>query len=58
MTFAAGIVLIALGAILRFATDDLVTIGLVLMIVGAFGLLLGIWQWTLWSRGSRREEAE
>ena len=30
MTFAAGIVLIALGAILRFATDDLVTIGLVM----------------------------
>jgi uncharacterized membrane protein YidH (DUF202 family) len=64
MTFAGSIILIAVGAILRFATDfrvkgfDLPTIGLILIVVGTIGLLLGIWQWTLWSRSSRREETE
>jgi|KBSSwiStaDraftv2_1062776.scaffolds.fasta_scaffold1407562_1 uncharacterized membrane protein YidH (DUF202 family) len=64
MTFVGSIILIAVGAILRFATDfqvdgvDLATIGLVLIVVGVIGLLLGIWQWTMWSRGSRREETE
>ena len=64
MTFAAGIALIAVGATLRFATDihveglDPRTIGLVLIIVGTIGVLLGIWQWAMWSRGSRREETE
>ncbi|MBS1892429.1 MAG: hypothetical protein JST59_14120 [Actinobacteria bacterium] len=62
MTLAGSIILIAIGATLRFADFtvgglDLPTIGLALIIVGCIGLLLGIWQWTLWSRGSRREEA-
>lgn len=62
MTFVGGIILIAVGAILRFATDfgvtgmGLPTIGLVLIIVGFIGLVLGVWHWTMWSRGSRLEE--
>lgn len=62
MTFAASIFLIAAGAILRFATHihveglDLRTIGLILMIVGVLGLVIAIWQWSVWSRRSRRSE--
>jgi hypothetical protein len=62
MTFAGSIFLIAVGAILRFATHfhvkglDLKTIGLILMIVGAIGLVIAIWQWAVWSRRSRQAE--
>jgi hypothetical protein len=62
MTFAGSIFLIAVGAILRFATHlhvkglDLRTIGLILMIVGAIGLIIAIWQWAVWSRRSRQSE--
>ena len=62
MTFAGSIFLIAIGAILRFATHfhvkglDLKTIGLILMIAGAVGLLIAIWQWAVWSRRSRQSE--
>lgn len=62
MTFAGSIFLIAVGAILRFATHlhvkgfDLRTIGLILMIAGAVGLALSIWQWTVMSRRSRQAE--
>jgi amino acid permease len=62
MTFAGSIFLIAVGAILRFATHihvkglDLRTIGLILMIAGAVGLLIAIWQWAVLSRRSRRSE--
>jgi uncharacterized membrane protein YidH (DUF202 family) len=62
MTFAGSIFLIAIGAILRFATHfhvkglDLRTIGLILMIVGVIGLIIAIWQWTVWSRRSRQSE--
>jgi len=62
MTFAGSIFLIALGAILRFATHlhvkglDLRTIGLILMIAGAVGLAIAIWQWAVWSRRSRQAE--
>lgn len=51
MTFAGSIFLIAVGAILRFATHfhvkglDLKTIGLILMIAGVVGLVIAIWQW-------------
>lgn len=63
MTFAGSIFLIALGAILRFATHlhvkglDLRTIGLILMIAGIVGLVIAIWQWAVWSRRSRQAEA-
>jgi hypothetical protein len=62
MTFAGSIFLIAVGAILRFATHlhvkglDLKTIGLILMIAGAVGLVIAIWQWAVWSRHSRQAE--
>jgi hypothetical protein len=62
MTFAGSILLLAVGAILRFATHihvkglDLRTIGLILMIAGAVGLVIAIWQWAVWSRRSRRDE--
>jgi uncharacterized membrane protein YidH (DUF202 family) len=64
MTFAGSIFLIAIGAILRFATHvhvegvDLRTVGLILIAAGVLGLLLGVWQWSTWSRRSRREESE
>jgi len=62
MTFAGSLILIAVGAILRFATNvhtsgfNLHTVGLILMIVGAIGLLIAIWQWAVWSRRSRQSE--
>jgi hypothetical protein len=62
MTFAGSIFLIAVGAILRFATHfrveglDLRTVGLILMIAGAVGLAIAIWQWATWSRRSRQAE--
>jgi Domain of unknown function (DUF6458) len=49
MTIGTSLFLIAVGAILRYAVEDkwkavdLTTVGLILMIVGAFGLLLGIY---------------
>lgn len=62
MTFAGSLLLIAVGAILRFATHvhtkgfNLHTVGLILMIVGAVALILSIWQWAVWSRRSRQSE--
>jgi cytochrome c oxidase subunit IV len=56
MTIGAGIFLIAVGAILKFATNIHVqgvsvdTIGVILMIAGAVGLILGIFQELIWSR--------
>jgi hypothetical protein len=50
MTIGAGIFLIAVGAILKFATNfhvahvDIDTVGIILMIAGAAGLLLGLIQ--------------
>jgi hypothetical protein len=62
MTIGAGIFLIAVGAILKFATNvhiqgvSVDTIGVILMIAGAVGLVLGIFQELIWSR--RRYPAE
>jgi hypothetical protein len=62
MTFAGSIFLIVVGAILRFATHlhvkgfDLRTIGLILIIAGAVGLVIATWQWAVWARRSRRAE--
>lgn len=56
MTIGAGIFLIAVGAILKFATNIQVqgisidTIGVILMIAGAIGLIIGIFQEFIWSR--------
>jgi hypothetical protein len=54
MTIGTSLFLIAVGAILKFATHfhvaglDLHTVGVILMLVGGFGLLLGLF---LLSRG-------
>ncbi|HEU4739743.1 MAG TPA: DUF6458 family protein [Solirubrobacterales bacterium] len=59
MTIGAGIFLIAVGAILKFATNFHVqgvaidTIGVILMIAGAAGLILGLFQELVWSRRAR-----
>jgi TRAP-type C4-dicarboxylate transport system permease small subunit len=62
MTIAAAIFLIALGAILKFATNihvqgvSIDTIGLILMIAGAAGLVLSLLQEAIWSRRARAGE--
>jgi hypothetical protein len=62
MTIAAAIFLIAVGAILKFATNlhvqgvSLDTVGLILMIAGAAGLLLSFLQEAIWSNRARRRE--
>jgi hypothetical protein len=61
MTFAAAIFLLAVGAILRYATNlhvegvNVDTIGLILMIAGAVGLLIAFLQEVIWSRNRRRD---
>jgi Domain of unknown function (DUF6458) len=61
MTVAGSIFLIAVGAILYFATNfhvahvSIDTVGLILMIAGAAGLVLGFVQQGMWSRRARRE---
>lgn len=56
MTIGGSIFLIAVGAILRFATNvhvahvSLDTVGLILMIAGAAGLILGFIQQRMWAR--------
>lgn len=62
MTAAGAIFVIAVGAILRYATNvhvegiSLDTIGLILMIAGAAGLVIGLWQWATLSRRSRESD--
>jgi len=63
MTIAAAIFLIAVGAILRYATNIHVegvsvdTVGLILMIAGAAGLILSFFQEAIWSDRRRRRDA-
>jgi membrane-bound ClpP family serine protease len=62
MTIAAAIFLIAVGAILKFATNfhvhgvSIDTVGVILMIAGAAGLLLSFFQEAIWSDRARRRE--
>jgi hypothetical protein len=62
MTIAGAIFLIAVGAILRYATNihvpgvSLATVGLILMIAGAAGLVLSLFQESLWSKRRARRE--
>ena len=59
MTIGASIFLIAVGAILRYAVDvtvsgiEIQTIGLILMIAGAVGLIIGLF---LLTQADRRRE--
>lgn len=61
MTIGGSIFLIAVGAILYFATNlhvahvSIDTVGLILMIAGLAGLILGFIQQQMWSRRARRE---
>jgi hypothetical protein len=61
MTIGGSIFLIAVGAVLYFATNlrvahvSIDTVGLILMIAGLAGLVLGFFQQGIWSRRSRRE---
>jgi uncharacterized membrane protein YedE/YeeE len=60
MTFGTSLVLIAVGAILRYAVTasvsgvDLQVVGLVLMIVGIVGMVLSLLWLGVWA-GRRRE---
>ena len=62
MTIAAAIFLIAIGAILRYATNIHVegvsvdTVGLILMIAGVAGLILSFFQDAIWSDRRRRRD--
>jgi hypothetical protein len=60
MTIGAGLVLIAVGAILRFGISTasthgiaVHTIGVILMIVGVIGVLLWLVVWAPWARSRR-----
>jgi hypothetical protein len=63
MTIAGAIFLIAVGAILKFATNihvegvSLDTVGVILMIAGVAGLILSFFQEAIWSDRARRREA-
>jgi cytochrome c oxidase subunit IV len=63
MTIGGSIFLIAVGAILKFATNlhvqgvSIDTVGLILMIAGAAGLILGFFQEAVWSRRRRVDDA-
>ena len=61
MGIGVSIFLIAVGAILTFAVNvttqgiDLDVVGVILMIVGALGLLLSLIFWSSWGGFRRRE---
>jgi Domain of unknown function (DUF6458) len=61
MYIGTSIFLIALGAILAFAVTatvagiDIHTAGLILMVVGALGLVISLFQTTMWSDRRRRD---
>jgi hypothetical protein len=63
MTIAGAIFLIAVGAILKFATNvhvqgvSIDTVGLILMVAGVAGLILSFFQEAIWSDRTRRREA-
>ena len=61
MGIGTSIFLIAVGAILDFAVDvhtegfDLHAIGVILMVVGAIGILLSLIFWNSWGGWGRRD---
>lgn len=62
MGISGSLILIAVGAVLRFAISadvqgvNLDTIGVILMIVGALGVVLSLVFWGSWGGFTRREE--
>lgn len=63
MGVTLSLILVAVGAILRWAVSadvsgwDLQTTGLILMIVGAMGIILSLIFWSSWGGFGRREAA-
>jgi hypothetical protein len=63
MTIAGSILLIAVGAVLYFATNlriahlSVDTVGLILMLAGLAGLVLGLVQQGIWARRTQRRDA-
>jgi cytochrome c oxidase subunit IV len=63
MGYAGSIFVIAVGAILRYATNihvegvSMDTVGLILMIAGAAALILSLFMDLVWSDRMRRREA-
>lgn len=61
MGIGVSVFLLALGAILAFAVEfdasgiDIDTVGIILMVVGALGLMLSLLFWSSFSPYSRRE---
>ena len=61
MGIGVSIFLFAVGAILAFAVEtqtrgiDLNTVGVILMIVGAVGMLISLLFWSSWGGWGRRE---
>jgi Domain of unknown function (DUF6458) len=59
MTLGTSLLLIAIGAILRFAVTvstsgfNIHTVGVILMIVGAVGFILSLLYMTMWDRRER-----
>ena len=62
MGIGTSIFLLALGAILAFALDvtvsgiDLDTVGVILMVVGAIGLVLSMMFWNSWGGFRSRQD--
>lgn len=62
MGIGAGLFLVALGAILAFAVDaelagiDVQTVGVILLVVGAVGLVLSMLFWSSFAPFRRTEE--
>ncbi|HKP89417.1 MAG TPA: DUF6458 family protein [Thermoleophilaceae bacterium] len=60
MTIGSSIVLIAIGAVLRYAVTgevdwiDIQTVGTILLLVGVLGLILSLLYTFMWSPASRR----
>lgn len=60
MGLGTSLFLVAVGAILTYAVDvqtdgfNLNTVGIILMIVGAFGVLLSLLFWSSWGGFNRR----
>ena len=63
MTIGTSIVLIAIGAILKYAVTaeadfiDLQTVGVILMLVGILGLILSLLYTFMWSPGAQAKAA-
>ena len=62
MTIGTSLLLIAVGAVLRFAVSvttsgfSVHTVGVILMIAGGVGLLLSLLWMTMWADRARRQD--